>query len=131
LTVWIAPAIAPIWWKKSAGIFSIARPRKSFACDSATSNQEAGDDRGEDALFGLDAGGDREGHRQRQRDHADRDAGGGVAGEVTAVVAAQRIDEARAEDREIEPRRAARDGAARTAHLIRIPGCAPLSTSSR
>ena len=38
-------------------------------------DQEPGDDGGDQALLGLQAAGDREGHGQRQRQHADRDAG--------------------------------------------------------
>ena len=60
-------------------------------------DQEAGDDGGEDALFGLDAAGDRERHRQRQRDDADRQAGADVGGEALSVVAGEGVDEARAE----------------------------------
>src|SRR5690606_15943232 len=48
--------------------------------------RDAGDDRRVQALFRLHARGDREGHRQRQRDHADDQAGGDVAWPVARAV---------------------------------------------
>ena len=45
----------------------------------------------------LDARGDGEGHGQRQRDDADRQLGADVARQQRAVVALQRVDQARAE----------------------------------
>ena len=50
-------------------------------------DEEAGDDRGVETLLGLDARRDAEGDRQRQRDDADDDAGGGVARELGEAVA--------------------------------------------
>ena len=58
-------------------------------------DQEAGDDRGEDSLLGLDAAGDRERHRQRQGDDADGEAGAEVGGEALPVVAGEVVDETR------------------------------------
>jgi len=60
-------------------------------------DEEAGDDRGDDALLGLDAAGDGEGHRQRQGDHADGQAGGDVGAQLRAAVAAHGVEQARAE----------------------------------
>ena len=47
------------------------------------------------ALLWLEARGDRKGHRQRQGDDADRDAGADVGQRAVAVVAAQRVNQAR------------------------------------
>jgi hypothetical protein len=60
-------------------------------------DQEARYDRGPDAGSGRHAAGDRERHGQRQCQHADRDAGGKIAGKLPAVVAAQRIKQLRSE----------------------------------
>ena len=60
-------------------------------------NQQAGDDGGEDALFGIDARGDGEGHGQWERNDADGDAGADVGRQVAAVVVLQRVKQPRAE----------------------------------
>jgi hypothetical protein len=60
-------------------------------------DQEAADDRGEDALLRLHARCDRERHRERKRDDADRHAGAGIGEEPAAVVAGDRIEQPRAE----------------------------------
>jgi hypothetical protein len=59
-----------------------------------------------DALLGLDARGDREGHGQRQRDHADGDAGADVGqkgwkreGSMQSPVGGQGGSNRRPEDR--------------------------------
>ena len=56
-------------------------------------NQAAGDDRGVDAGLRRQARRDGEGHRQRQRDQADGDAGGEVGERGPAVVGPERGDQ--------------------------------------
>ena len=58
-------------------------------------DEEAGDDRAVDAGLGREARGDRERHRERQRDEADGDAGDEIVPEGDAVVAAKREDRLR------------------------------------
>ena len=72
---------------------------------------------------GLTPRGDREGHRQRQRDDADRDAGADVGGEAAAVVAGERVDQARPEALQPQaagqPSRGGRHGAAARSATLR------------
>jgi hypothetical protein len=63
------------------------RPADLHARAPERRDQHAGDDRGEEALLGLDAARDRERHRERQRDDPDGDAGAEVGSEAAAVVA--------------------------------------------
>ena len=58
-------------------------------------DDEAGDDRAVDARLRGEPGGDRERHRQRQRDEADRHAGDQVVDEQAAGVRPQRDDRRR------------------------------------
>ena len=89
------------------------RPADLHARPAEQRDQEAGDDRGEDAGLRRDARGDRERHGERERDDADRDAGDEIGAEVVAgVPGPEAVDELRPE---------AEDGeAVAHAHRIRV-----------
>ena len=87
---------------------------------------------------GLTPDGDREGHRQRQRDDADRQAGAAVGEEAAAVVAARIVEQARTEagdlassarQRQVRRREAPAIGA-RDGHRERVAGRQPLEVRS-
>ena len=78
-------------------------------------DEEPGDDGGPDAGRGRHATGDGKRHGERQRQHAHGGASREVGEELPAVIAVQRLDEARAEE----------------AHLILMPGVAPSSGETR
>src|SRR5690606_7815745 len=61
------------------------RPRNLDPRATEQRDRGAGDDRGIQALLRLHPGGDRERHRQRQRDHADDQAGDDVPRPVRAL----------------------------------------------
>ncbi len=60
-------------------------------------NDEAGDDGSPDACSGRNAGGDREGHGERQGEHADRDSRGQILAELRPVVGWQAVQQLRVE----------------------------------